>query len=109
MDKMKERADRHWEETSGLMRKIEDLEAMLKHEVAFIARDRIRELENELDDYDAWYGGPRQDERELHAWIGELEAQIEGLQALTSAGNRDNYLTDDIKSLFSNSDDDGSD
>ena len=44
----------------------------------------------------------------LHARIGELEAQIEGLQASTFAGNRYKYSSDDNKSLFSNSDDDGS-
>ena len=56
------------------------------------------------------------------ARIGEVEAQIEEIQALTSVGNRDNYSSDDNKSLFSrdnyssddntslcsNSDDDGS-
>ena len=102
MDKMKERADRHWKETSCLEQKIKDLEALLEHKVEYLNFARIRELENEVDNYDSWLGGSRQNERELHAQIGELEAQIERL-------HRDNYSSDDKKSLFSNSEDnDGS-
>jgi len=69
--------------------------------VESIAQDRINELQAELDEYETWHAGPRQDERELHARIGVLESQIDELKAPTSAGNRDSYLSDDNKSLFS--------
>ena len=139
MEKMNKRADRHWKEISCLEQKIKDLQFLLNYQVESLNFDRIRELENEVDYYDACLGEWRQNKRELHAqigeleakieWlqafisskrgqnemelhtrIGELEAQIEGLQALTLtlAGNRDKYSSDDNKSLFSNSDDDGS-
>jgi hypothetical protein len=95
MEKMKDRADRHWKETSCLEQKIKDLQFLLDYQVESLNFDRIRELENELDNYDAWFCGP------LHARIRELEAQIVGLQALTSS-RRDNSSSDDDKSPFSN-------
>jgi hypothetical protein len=101
MDKMKERDDRHWREIGDRDNTIRDLERKLEHEVESIAQDRINELQAEFDEYATWHAEPRQDERELHARIGELEAQIDELKAPTSAGNRVNYLSDDIKSLFS--------
>jgi hypothetical protein len=111
MEKMKEHADRHWKETSCLEQKIKDLQFLIDYQVESLNFDRIRELENEVDNYDAWLGGARQIERELHARIGELEAKIDGLQALTlekTAEKWDNYSSDDDISFFSHSDDDGS-
>ena len=40
-----------------------------------------------MDNYDAWLGGAHQKERELHAQIGELEAQIDGLHLGHSDGD----------------------
>jgi hypothetical protein len=40
-----------------------------------------------VDNYDAWLGGAHQNERELHAQIGELEAQIEGIRLGHSEGD----------------------
>ena len=41
--------------------------------------DKIRDLENKVDNYNAWLGGAHQNERDLRGQIGELEAQIDGL------------------------------
>ena len=101
MDKMKERADMHWQEIWDRENKIRDLEVKLEHEVESIAQDRINALQAELDEFETWHAEPRQNETELLARIGELEAQIDELKAATLAGNRDNYLTDDNISLFS--------
>ena len=79
MDKMKERADGHWREIWERENKIRDLEDKLEREVESIAQDRINTLQAELDEYETWYAEPRQNERELHAWINELEAQIDEL------------------------------
>ena len=87
MDKMKEHADRHWKETSCLEQKIKDLQFLLDYQVESLNFDRIRDLENEVDNYDAWLGGACQNERELHARIGELEAQIDGLRLGHSDGD----------------------
>jgi hypothetical protein len=104
MDKMKKRDDRHWYEIWERDNKIRDLEAKFEREVESMAQDRFNTLQAEWEEDDTWYAKPRQNEGELHARIGELEAQIEELQATTSAGNRDNYLSDDNKSLFSSDD-----
>jgi hypothetical protein len=52
---------------------------LLDYQVESLNFDRIRDNENEVDNYDVWLGGAHQNKRELHARIGELEAKIDGL------------------------------
>jgi hypothetical protein len=87
-------------------------------------RDEIRQLEELVDssnissleesiDWERKSNCRLRDEIcRLASELGQLEAQIRYLQASRpveeTAGNRENYLSDDDKSLFSNCDDDGS-
>ena len=82
MEKMNDRAERHWKETLYLEQKNDNLQFLLDYQVESLNVDRIRDLENEVEMYESLLNG-RYDR------IEELEAQIEGLQALISAGNRD--------------------
>jgi hypothetical protein len=69
MDKMKEHADRHWKETSCLEQKIDNLQFLLDYQVESLNFDRIRDLENKVDNYDVWLGGAHQNKREeLVSW-----------------------------------------
>ena len=52
MDKKKEHADRHWTETSCLEQKIDNLQFLLDYQVDSLNFDRIRDLENKVDNYD---------------------------------------------------------
>jgi hypothetical protein len=70
-----------------LEQKIKDNQFLLDYHVESLNFNRIRDVENEVNNYDAWLGGARQNKRELHARIGELEAQIDGVRLGHSDGD----------------------
>jgi hypothetical protein len=77
---MKERLHSYWKEISCLNQKIKGLEFNLDTQVEYLNADRIRDLENDLSNHDAWLIGACRNKGELCAQVFDLEAQVGGLR-----------------------------